>query len=398
MHLTFRHFDLKLSGTDEAVVNRVIDTTDVSKALTKQLGLPVSITLIPPDASVVLSDVLDIFPARSGTNGVPWGFDPSYEASGSINVVDNLCVTMLGRASGATPCLLPLRGAWSPLAGKTHLVVRVAPLEDAAGQDWRLKRAVAEWIHQWVQHLTKSQVPVQSESWEWGQSVADPLPRVVYVYQVQSQGPMRRTYLYGLPCDDQWPLFLSPLAVLGGVMISGNYVLCGQRNATIFHAENPIIRNLLEQHGRTVDFRGVILMTAAGSEAAKRRMAEMVAALARQLQAEGAVVSKEGGGNATVDLMLAIESLEQAGVKTVGLVNEMAGQAGERSPLIIHVPEADALVSTGNVEQTITLPEGMAVLGGLDSTDHLSTLSIPLASVHGSTNPLGVGRWGCREA
>lgn len=391
MRLTIRHFRVP----PDYLVGRINSASLVAK-IAETTGASASVQFVQPEASVVLADVLDVFPARAGRGGPPWGFSGQHEAPEVMDDLSDIAVTLVGRFQGATPCILPLQGPWAPLANRIQVVVRLSPLD--SDQDWLVKEIVGQWIHEWVSSLVKNLEPEWVENFSWGRPVAEHLPGVIYVYQVQSQGPMRRTYLNGIACDGRDPMMVSPLAILGGAIISGNYVLCGQRNATIFHAENLVIRQLLQQHARTLDFRAVILTTAASSEADKRTIADQVAQLATHVHAEGAIVTKEGGGNTTVDLMLTIDALERAGVKTAGVVNEMAGAHGDQSPLITHTPTANALVSTGNVDQVVELSPNAQVIGGIGGTQALDSWRIELAKVHGSTNLLGMGLWGCRDA
>lgn len=390
MHLTLRHF--KVSKGD------VVQSMDVASLVAKieRIGAKATVQILDPEAPVILADVLDVFPARAGWTGCPWSFSQQQALPEGIDNLQDVAVTMVGRFSGATPCLLPLKGPWAPLARRTHVVVRMSPLD--AAQDWEIKVIVGQWIQEWVSALVKMGEPEAIEKFSWDRPLAPSLPKVVYVYQVQSQGPMRRTYVHGAACDGQEPRLLSPLAVLGGAILSANYVLCGQRNATLFHAENPVVRELLHRHGKSLDLCGVILTPAASSEADKRRIAGQVARLATRLDAEGAIITKEGGGNTTVDLMLIIDALEEQGVKTTGLVNEMAGAQGDQPPLIMQTSRANALVSTGNIDQVVDVAPDLQVVGGIEGTAEIGCRSIELAKVHGSTNLLGLGTWGCRDA
>ncbi len=391
MRLTIRHF--RVSPDDLA---DGLNSASLISKIAERTGASVSVQIVYPGEPVILADVLDVFPARAGRVGPPWSGSGHDEIPEVIDDLQDVVVTMVGRFPGATPCVLPLQDSWAPLAARVHVVVRMSPL--GGEQDWSVKEVVAQWIHEWVSQLVKDAQPERVEGFLWGPPVAGELPRVVYVYQVQSQGPMRRTYLNGSACDGRSPMVISPLAVLGGAIISGNYVLCGQRNATIFHAENPVIRELLQNHARTLDFRAVILTTAASSEADKHTIADQVAQLALQLHAEGAIVTKEGGGNTTVDLMLTLDALERAGVRTVGVVNEMAGSHGDQAPLIMQMATVNALVSTGNVDQVVALPQGAQIIGGIGVPQILESASIELAKVHGSTNLLGMAHGGCRDA
>ena len=72
-------------------------------------------------------------------------------------------------------------------------------------------------------------------------------------------------------------------------------------------------------------------------------------------------------GNAFVDTMLAIQACERRGIKTVLVVDEYTvGKSGTDVPLIMMVPEADAIVSTGTRDMGMDLPPALRVVGPND--------------------------------
>jgi glycine reductase len=99
-------------------------------------------------------------------------------------------------------------------------------------------------------------------------------------------------------------------------------------------------------------------------EAEKYRQAVQIAKMARMLSADGAVVTVSTGGHTYADQMLICQELEQNGIKTVLGVDEYCGEDGKGFPLVTYVPEAVAIVSTGNQESVLELPAVDRVLGG----------------------------------
>ena len=77
--------------------------------------------------------------------------------------------------------------------------------------------------------------------------------------------------------------------------------------------------------------------------------------------ADAAIISQEGFGNPTTDLMHVCRGLEKRGVKTVIITNEDAGTDGMSESLPDVVTEANAIVSTGNSNATIK-PDGTLLL------------------------------------
>lgn len=97
------------------------------------------------------------------------------------------------------------------------------------------------------------------------------------------------------------------------------------------------------------------------------RAALLVAHLAKNLGADGAIVAEEGYGNPDADFILCLRALEDNGVKTLGLTNECTGRDGRSQPLVTLDEKADAIVSTGDVSDMIELPPMPEVIGDLEA-------------------------------
>lgn len=192
------------------------------------------------------------------------------------------------------------------------------------------------------------------------------LPRVVYVHQIQSQGTFARTFFYGKPLDHLIPTLVHPNELLDGALVSGNYAYQSMKTPTWLHGNNPVIEQLYDRHGRDWNFVGVILSRGhfyGISE--KQHSANHAAKLARMWNADGAMITWEGGGNSIIEAMLTIQALERAGIKTTAISYELGGADGTGTPLLLYsVPEADALVSCGTYERPIRLPSVKRVVGG----------------------------------
>ena len=189
-------------------------------------------------------------------------------------------------------------------------------------------------------------------------------PRVLYVCTLMTEGSVHNTFVYGGKVAGL-PAWLHPNEFLDGAIVSGDHHIAADRNPTYFQQNNPVINALYAAHGVTLDFGGVIIEeTQQTSLAAKERAASQTAKLAKWLGADGVVVTHDTAGHAAVNLMLTCQRCEQLGVRTVLLVNELNGPAGTDFGLVFAVPEADAIVSTGNKDQLIRLGPVSTVIGG----------------------------------
>ena len=184
------------------------------------------------------------------------------------------------------------------------------------------------------------------------------LPNVIYVYQLQGQGSMADTYLYGRTIHNLVPTLIHPNEVIDGAIVSGVHEYACYKNPTFLHQKNPIIRELAARHGRDLNFAGVIINRGHNyAQGDKERSSHWAAKLAGFLGADGAVLTAEGGGNSAIDMMLACRYMEQAGIRTVVVSSEAPGVDGYDFPLFYTVPEAGAILSVGSEDEIVSMPE-----------------------------------------
>ncbi|MCT8978367.1 glycine/sarcosine/betaine reductase component B subunit [Clostridium sp. CX1] len=195
------------------------------------------------------------------------------------------------------------------------------------------------------------------------------LPSVVFVMQPQSQMEEMgyNDLVYGWDANHMVPTFMHPNEVLDGALISGSFMPCSSKWSTYDFQNNPTIKRLYAEHGKTLNFLGVIMSNLNVALEQKKRAALFVAQMAKSLGADGAIVAEEGYGNPDADFIACIVALEEAGVKTCGITNECTGRDGESQPLVSLDIKADAIVSTGNVSELIELPPMETVIGELQS-------------------------------
>ncbi len=193
------------------------------------------------------------------------------------------------------------------------------------------------------------------------------LPSVVYVMQPQSQMEELgyNDLVYGWDANRMLPTFMHPNEILDGAMISGSFMPCSSKWSTYDFMNNPTIKELYANHGKTVNFLGVIMSNLNVALEQKERAALFVANMAKHLGADGAILAEEGYGNPDADFIACYAALEDAGVKVVGMTNECTGRDGQSQPLVTLDEKADAIVSCGNVSQLIELPPMKEVIGEL---------------------------------
>jgi len=145
---------------------------------------------------------------------------------------------------------------------------------------------------------------------------------------------------------------------------------------TWLHVNNPVLTALYARHGQDIEWVGsIIARTRWGALREKQLSAYQTVKLAQMLHAQGALVTWNHGGNDLIEVMLTIQGLEKAGIKTafltiesdikvVKLSRELAETGSDEPPLLFSVPEADAIVSTGTLAPGEVLPRVSRVIGG----------------------------------
>lgn len=229
---------------------------------------------------------------------------------------------------------------------------------------------LAEYIAKCVQELEPEEVEVyELEGITKRSEKVNGLPSVVFVMQLQSQMEEDgyNDLTYGWNTNHLVPTLMHPNEILDGAVVSGSFMPCSSKWSTYDIQNAPVIKRLYKEHGKSLNFLGVILSNLNVSLEQKERSAIYVAQIAKTLGADGAIVAEEGYGNPDADFVGCIVALEDVGVKVVGLTNECTGRDGNSQPLVTLDEKLDAIVSCGNVSELIDLHPMEKVIGELES-------------------------------
>lgn len=228
----------------------------------------------------------------------------------------------------------------------------------------------AEYLGETVKELEAEEVEVyQLDPITKREENVSSLPSVVLVMQPQSQMEEMgyNARVYGWDMNKFVPTFMNPNEILDGSNISGSFMPSSSKWSTYDLQNFPTIKELYAEHGKSINFLGVIMSNLNVSLEQKERSALFVAQIAKSLGADGAIVTEEGYGNPDADYILCLAALEDVGVKTVGISNEATGRDGASQPLVTLDIKANALVSTGNVSDLIELGPVDEVIGELEA-------------------------------
>ncbi|NLA71284.1 MAG: beta-aspartyl-peptidase [Clostridiaceae bacterium] len=375
-----------------------------------------------PGESIRITPVKDVIEPRVKVEG-PGGIFPGVISkvhtvgSGKTHVLRGMAVVTAGPIVGFQEGIIDMTGVgaeYTPFS-KLHNLVLVMEAVEGTGQHEYEKAArmagltTAVAIGELARDLTPDEsvvyeTPTIAEGY---QEPLSNLPRVGYVMMLQSQGLLHDTYVYGVDAKRTISTLIGATELMDGAIISGNCVSACDKNTTYHHLNNPVIRDLLEAHGKTLNFVGVIITNENVYLADKIRSSDWTAKLAKFLSLDGAIVSQEGFGNPDTDLIMNCTKLENNGVKTVIITDEYAGADGKSQPLADADDLADAVVTAGNANEMIVLPPMERVIGTLNFVNKIAgghdgslredgSIETELQAIMGSTNELGFNRLSAR--
>lgn len=333
---------------------------------------------------------------------------------GKTLVLEGMAVLTTGRLVAPQEGIVDMTGPgadYSPFSKTNNLVVLLTPRDNVAlhEAEHTCRMAGLKAAHYLAAcckeakatHVETYAFPPLAEAMQ-----AHPgLPKVAYLYMLQSQGLLHDTWVYGVDAKKTLPTFISPTETMDGAIISGNCVSACDKNSTYVHLNNPIIKALYKRHGKEINFVGVIITNENVTLADKQRSSSYAVKLARMLGVEGLVISEEGFGNPDADLVLNCTKAEKAGIKTVLVTDEYAGATGASQSLADSCPEGTAVVTAGNANATIILPPLDKVLGDVAQADVIAggffgskredgSLEVELQAILGATNELGFNKIG----
>lgn len=381
----------------------------------------VELEIAKPGESVRIMPVKDVIEPRVKVNGggnlFP-GVISKVETvgSGRTNVLKGSAVVTTGKIVGFQEGIIDMCGEgakYTPFSQLNNLVVVCEPIDGLAkhAHEKAVRFAglkAADYIGKLAKDVEPDEVKVyETCSVKEGIEKYPELPRVAYVLMLQSQGLMHDTYVYGVDMKQSLPTILNPTELMDGAVLSGNCVSACDKNTTYHHLNNPVVADLFEQHGKTLNFVGVIITNENVYLADKMRSSDWTSKLCEFLGVDGAIVSQEGFGNPDTDLIMNCKKIEGKGVKTVIITDEYAGRDGASQSLADADASANAVVTGGNANMVINLPAMDKVIGYPEVADIIAggfdgslqkdgSIVAELQVITGATNEMGFNKLSAR--
>ena len=381
----------------------------------------VSFDIAKPGESVRITPVKDVIEPRvkvEGRGGIFPGVISKVDTvgEGKTYALKGMAVVTAGRIVGFQEGIIDMTGPgadYTPFSKTLNLVMVCEPVDGIKQHDYeKAVRFAGFRVAAYIGDLARDLTPDETKVYETctikeGLEKYPELPRVAYVQMLQSQGLLHDTYVYGVDAKKIVPTILSPTEVMDGAIVSGNCVSACDKNPTYVHLNNPVVEDLFEQHGKTLNFVCHIITNENVYLADKQRSSDWTAKLCKMLDLDGAIVSQEGFGNPDTDLIMNCKKIEAEGVKTVIITDEYAGRDGKSQSLADADAAADAVVTGGNANQVIILPKLDKVIGTLDYVTKIAgaseetlredgSLEVELQVLTGATNETGFNKLSAR--
>ncbi|MCL2063557.1 MAG: glycine/sarcosine/betaine reductase component B subunit [Candidatus Cloacimonetes bacterium] len=397
-----------LTINEDCIKNLVLEDERI-KSVKVEIATPGDKTRITP-----VKDVIEPRVKVSGAGGMFPGVRTKIDlvGSGRTNVLSGVAVVTCGKIVGFQEGIIDMSGPgadFTPFSQTCNVCLVIEPFDGLTPYDYEeAARNAGLRIAEYIGDTGKDIEPDILEVYETKpllEAIAEypDLPKVGYVYMLQTQGLLHDTYVYGVDAKKMVPTILYPTEVMDGAIISGNCVSACDKNTTYHHQNNPIIHDLYERHGKDLNFLGVIITNETVYLADKERSSMWTAKLCKYLGLDAAIISQEGFGNPDTDLIMNCKKIEALGIKTVIVTDEYAGRDGKSQSLADADKAADAVVTGGNANEVILLPPMDKIIGILKYTDKIAggfdgslrpdgSIEAEIQVITGSTNELGFNK------
>ncbi len=367
-----------------------------------------------PGESVRITPVKDVIEPRVKVEG-PGEIFPGVigkvdtVGEGKTYALKGMAVVTTGKIVGFQEGIIDMTGEgskYTPFSKTNNLVIICEPVDDLKQHDHeRAVRLVgfnaAVYLGELARELTPDETVVYETKPLLEQIHEYPtLPKVAYVYMLQTQGLLHDTYVYGVDGKQIVPTLLYPTEIMDGAIVSGNCVSACDKNPTYVHLNNGVIEDLYARHGKDYNFVGVVITNENVYLMDKERSSNWTSKLVKYLGVDAVIISQEGFGNPDTDLIMNTKKIEGKGIKTVIVTDEYAGRDGASQSLADADPKANAVVTGGNANQVVQLPKLDKIIGHIDVVNIIAggnedslrddgTIEVEIQAITGATNETG---------
>lgn len=412
--------DVKFGETTELKDGIVyVNKDELLSTITDDRLARLDLDIVHPGESVRICPVKDVLEPRvkvSGNGNVFPGFfdDAKTVGEGRTHVLKGMGIMTVGKIVGFQEGIVDMTGPgadYTPFSQLINLVILADKAEGLQQHEHEAALRMAglkatRYIAEIARNAEVDEVRVYETKPLPEQLLEYPeLPKVAYVYALQTQGLMHDSYLYAVDAKKILPTIIYPTEVMDGAIVSGNCVSACDKNTTYHHLNSPVIYDLYDHHGIDLNFVGIVITNENVTLLDKERSSNYTAKLVKAMGVDGVIISEEGFGNPDADLIMNCKKIEAEGIKTVLITDEYAGRDGASQSLADGHPLANAVVTAGNANAVITLPKLDKVIGYVDAVNIIAggfdgalsddgSITVEIQAITGATNELGFNKMG----
>lgn len=212
-----------------------------------------------------------------------------------------------------------------------------------------------------------------------------PLPKVAYHVVHMASHDTWNFLLYGQSALNFLPTIVQPTEILDGAMIWRYW------EPNYFLQEEVYIKELMERHGKDLEFVGVVFSNNVMKIDGKDAMGMMAATLCKEtLRADCVIVNKSGMGHCQLDQALAYNWAESMGMKCVMNLSAVSNdKPGDM--LVISDPKIDAVINSGR-NYDLNHPKVDRLIGAESNVPSLMGVNVQGPFTH-TTNFAYQGIW-----
>jgi len=370
----------------------IVDAAELRRLVLEDDSIvSIDFDIVRPGEACRAGPIFDVIEPRAKAPGSGSDFPgilaaPITAGVGTTHVLQGAAVSVLAEISpdltrSATGRVLEMSGAAaeaSDYAALAHLLVIPHTKSGLARQAVeKVYRVAGIKIAVALARLALNHTPATLQTFEPvtpASKTREGQPRVAYVGQIfsrQRKPAVDEPILYGANTDGMLPVMLHPDEWLDGAIVPSLHSWFGGTE-TYFYQNHPIILDLYrERHCRAA--------------------ANLVK---WNLQADGAVLSKYGGGLPHADLAETARLLESMGIRTAVMVSDVSRDRRVESALLFNVPQVDAIVYNGGNGTQWQVPRVDRVIAATQEFTELlaGPMTIDAANIVGVTNQQGASR------
>jgi sarcosine reductase len=288
---------------------------------------------------------------------------PTVAGTGTTHVLEGAAITVLserspGSGRSETGRVLEMTGALEAVSDYTTLCHLVLVPRTRRDLPWaaalRAYRRAGLKLSVHLGRTGLNQSPAMMQTFDTvgpAEPGREGLFRVAYVGQIfsrQRKPELDEPVLYGANTEGMLPMILHPDEWLDGALVPSLHAWIGNTD-TYYYQNHPVILDLYRRHqARGINFVGTVATIAGSNQFDRERNCQVAAHHVKwNLRADGAVLTKYGGGLPHADLAETARLLEVAGIRTAVMVTDASRDRRVESALLFNVPEVDAIVYNG---------------------------------------------------